>query len=76
MFIDGTFNIAYCDEVKTSIKYPKAYDTRDKRVGKRQKEREVLGWFVHEGTIYQQTVKKKGKESRIKNRPNRTQHTN
>lgn len=37
---------------EANIKHQKATHTSDKRVGKGQKEREVLGWFVQEGTAY------------------------
>lgn len=39
-------------EVEASVKYPKATDTSDKQIGKRQKEKEVLEWFVYEGNTY------------------------
>lgn len=52
--VEGTIDIACCDEVETNIKHPKAKDTRDKRVGKRQKERGLFGWFVQQGTAYRQ----------------------
>lgn len=39
------------------IKHHKARDNSDKGVGKRHKEREVLGWFVQEGTVYRQSCR-------------------
>lgn len=55
--VDGTFDMACCEEVEANIKHHKASDTSDRRIGKRQKEKEVLAWFTQEGTNYRQTIK-------------------
>lgn len=49
--------MACYNEVETNIKHPKAKDTSEKREGKREKEREVLGWFRHKAMRNQQTAR-------------------
>lgn len=53
----GTFDVACCEEVEVAIRYHKTNDSSNKCVGKRQKEKEVLEWFMQEGKEYRQSVK-------------------
>ncbi|KAL7384070.1 hypothetical protein ABVT39_023561 [Epinephelus coioides] len=49
--MEGTFNLACCDEVESELRHIEARDTKAscKKKNKRAKEREVLGWFRQAG---------------------------
>ena len=47
---DGSFDIACSDKMEVSIKHHKAKDTSDKQIGRTHTDREVIRWFLQEGT--------------------------
>lgn len=55
--LDGTFDLACCDEVESAIRHYKASDTSDKRIAKRQEQMKVISWFKKEGENYLETIK-------------------
>ncbi|KAL7382642.1 hypothetical protein ABVT39_025623 [Epinephelus coioides] len=62
--MDGTFNLACCDEVESELRHVEARDTKEsyKLKNKRAKEREVLGWFRQTGTRIMVQLEERDKE--------------
>ncbi|KAL7406637.1 hypothetical protein ABVT39_023737 [Epinephelus coioides] len=62
--MDGTFNLACCDEVESELRHVEARDTKAsyKLKNKRAKEREVLGWFKQTGTRIMVQLEERDKE--------------
>ncbi|KAL7381532.1 hypothetical protein ABVT39_007391 [Epinephelus coioides] len=62
--MDGTFNLACCDEVESELRHIEARDTKAsyKLKNKRAKEREVLGWFRQTGTRIMVQLEERDKE--------------